>query len=186
MNTIEKNVNNEIIINKSKFITHVFKTNNLDECNKIINDIKSKYKDATHNSFAYQIDNIKRFNDDGEPTGSAGMPILNVIESNELNHVLIIVTRYFGGIKLGAGGLIRAYSSSASECLKLTNIIEEKKEKKLRIEFKYDNINNIDYILKDYNITYKEYDENVIYEFIYYDNEYPIKLDNYIEKKTVI
>ncbi len=185
MNTIKNNTNNELIINKSKFITNAFKVKDIIECKSIINDIKEKYKDATHNCYAYVIDNVKRFNDDGEPSGTAGMPILNVIESNELNHILIIVTRYFGGIKLGAGGLLRAYSNSASETLKKTDIIEEKEEIKVKIEFSYDNTNNVNYILKDYNITYKEYNDNITYEFICEKDNYPNELDKYIIKKDV-
>lgn len=186
MNTVKENISNEVIINKSKFITNVFKVKDIIECKQIIDEVKNKYKDATHNCFAYVIDNVKRFNDDGEPGGTAGMPILNVIESNNLNHVLIIVTRYFGGVKLGAGGLLRAYSNSASDALKLTNIIKEEKETKVRIEFVYDNIKSIDYVLKDYNITSKEFGENVIYEFIYKENNYPSELDTYIIKKDVL
>ena len=115
MNTIENDVKDEYIINKSKFITHVLKVKDIIDCKEKIINIKNEYKDATHNCFAYVIDNTKRFSDDGEPSGTAGMPILNVIESNNLNHVLIIVTRYFGGIKLGAGGLFRAYMDAANK-----------------------------------------------------------------------
>ena len=91
---------------------------NIEDINNILNNIKNEYKDATHYCYAYIIDNTKRFNDDGEPGGTAGMPILNVIEQNNLNHVLIVVVRYFGGIKLGAGGLVRAYSKISYECIK--------------------------------------------------------------------
>ena len=123
MFTIKDNVVNEIIINKSKFITYVYKVNNIDEINEILNNLKVKYKDATHYCYAYSIGNIKRFNDDGEPSHTAGMPILNVIESKNLNNILIVVIRYFGGVKLGAGGLVRAYTNSASEAINKTNII---------------------------------------------------------------
>ena len=186
MNTIEKNVNDELIVNKSKFITHAFKVKDIIECNNIIKDIKNEYKDATHNCFAYVIDNVKRFNDDKEPAGTAGMPILNVLESNDLNHVLVIVTRYFGGIKLGAGGLLRAYSNAASNVIKKAIIIEDINKIKTRIEFSYDNIKKVDYILNNYDVTYKEFDENVIYEFCYDENNYPHELDSYIIKKEVL
>ena len=186
MNTIENNIIDEIIINKSRFITHVYKVKDIIDCKEKIINIKTKYKDATHNCFAYIIDNIKRFNDDGEPSGTAGMPILNVIETNNLNHVLVIVTRYFGGIKLGAGGLLRAYSNSTSNAVKKANIIREIDEEKVRIEFKYDYTNKIDYILKNHKITYKEFNNNVIYEFIHEKNKYPKELDNYIIKKSVL
>ena len=181
--TISENVTNEIIINKSRFITYACKVNSLEQINEILTKIKKEYKDATHYCFAYKFGNVKRFNDDGEPSHTAGMPILNVIESKNLDNILIIVIRYFGGIKLGAGGLTRAYSNSASEVINKATIIPIINEYKVRIEFNYENINNINYLLKDYKITYKEFDKNVIYEFIYEENKYPNEIDKYIEKK---
>lgn len=181
--TINENIINEIIINKSKFITYACKVNSLEQINEIITKIKKEYKDATHYCYAYKIGNIKRFNDDGEPSHTAGMPILNVIESKNLDNILIVVIRYFGGIKLGAGGLTRAYSTSASEVINKTTIIPIIKEYKVKIEFNYEYINNINYILKDYKITYKEFDKYVIYEFVYEENKYPKEIDKYIEKR---
>ena len=183
MYTIKNNIKDELIINKSKFITYIYKVNTLDEVNDILSNLKKEYKDATHICYSYIIDNIKRFNDDGEPGGTAGMPILNVLESNGLNKVFAAVIRYFGGIKLGAGGLVRAYTNSVAGALKLTEITELKKEYKMAIEFDYSNVNKINYILQDYKITYKEFDKNIKYEFIYYENEYPREIDNYIIKK---
>lgn len=182
MNIIKNNVSNEIIINKSKFITYLYKIKNEEEAKNIIDNLKKDYNDATHICYSYIINNIKRFNDDGEPNGTAGMPILSVLEAKELNFVLAVVIRYFGGIKLGAGGLLRAYSNSISECLNKTEIIQYIKQNKMRIQFKYEYIDNINYILRNNNITYKEYDDYVIYEFIYNEGEYPIEIDKYIEK----
>lgn len=179
MFTIKENISNEIIINKSRFITYIYKVNSILEVNNILNELKCKYKDATHYCFAYIIGNIKRFNDDGEPSHTAGMPILNVLESKDLNNVLAVVIRYFGGIKLGAGGLVRAYTNSVTKALKEENIIPLKKIIKKRIVFDYSNINNINYILKDYNITYKEFDKSVIYEFTYEENNYPKDIDEF-------
>ena len=184
MFTIKENVKNEIIINKSKFITHIYKIDDENEFKNILSELKLKYKEATHYCYAYIIDNTKRFSDDGEPKSTAGMPILNVLENKKLNHILAVVIRYFGGIKLGASGLIRAYSNSISTALTNENIIPLIKEYKIRIEFTYENINNVNYILKDYNITYKEFNKNIIYEFIYNENNYPIKLDSYIIYKN--
>lgn len=186
MYTVKENISNEIIINKSKFITYIYKINNKEDINNILDGLNKEFKDATHICYAYILDNEKRFNDDGEPSHTAGMPILNVLENKELNKVLAVVIRYFGGIKLGAGGLVRAYTNSVSQALDNTNIIPIIKEYKIRIEFSYDNINNINYILKDYKITYKEFDSNVIYEFIYNENNYPEKLDSYLIKKEVL
>ena len=181
MNTIEKEVTNEIIINKSRFISYAYPVDNVIKALEIINEIKKKYKDATHYCYAYVIGNIKKANDDNEPTHTAGMPILNVIDANELNNILIIVVRYFGGIKLGAGGLTRAYSNSASEVIKKANIILIKKELTKTIKFDYKYIDKINYILKNYKIIYKEFDDDIIYEFIYEENNYPKEIDNYIK-----
>ena len=107
--------------------------------------------------------------------------MLNVLENKCLNNVLAVVIRYFGGIKLGAGGLVRAYTNAVSEAIKEENIISLKKILKKRIVFDYSNVNNINYILKDYNITYKEFDENIIYEFEYEEGNYPKEIDNYLD-----
>ena len=109
---------NEIEIKKSRFITYLYKLNDENEIDEIINNIKKEHKKARHVVYVYKINNTGKINDDGEPKGTAGMPIFNVIEKNNLNNILIIVVRYFGGIKLGAGGLFRAYSNSASERIK--------------------------------------------------------------------
>ncbi|MFA5407982.1 MAG: YigZ family protein, partial [Bacilli bacterium] len=108
MKTIKETFKNELTIKNSKFIAILFPLSNEDKIDEIINNLKSQYKNATHYCYAYIIDNIKHSNDDGEPSGTAGQPILNVLEGNDLNNVLCVVIRYFGGIKLGAGGLIRA------------------------------------------------------------------------------
>lgn len=165
MKSINKNVENQIIIERSKFITKLFKLFSEDEAKKIINKLKIEHKDSTHICYAYIIGNIKRFNDDGEPNGTAGMPILSVLENNNLNYVLAVVIRYFGGIKLGAGGLVRAYSNSISECLKLTEIRDLTNGIKLEITFDYNNIEQINYLLKDTEITKKIFDKYITYEF---------------------
>lgn len=183
MFTIKNEEINEYIINKSKFISFSYKINNEKDAINKINEIKKIYKDATHVCYAYVTGNIKRFNDDNEPGGTAGMPILNVLDNKKLDNILVIVVRYFGGIKLGAGGLVRAYSNAANEVIKNNNIIPIKKIFKKRIVFDYSNINNVNYVLKDYDITYKEFNENIIYEFIYEDDNYPKELESYILKK---
>lgn len=164
MKTIKKNVTNEIIINKSKFITKLIKINNEEEIKNKLDLLKKEYKDATHYCYAYITGNIKRFNDDGEPGGTAGMPILNVLENNDLTNILCVVIRYFGGIKLGAGGLVRAYTKSVTESLNNVEIVNLTNGVSFKIEFTYDNVKKIDNILKDSKITYKEYDNNIVYE----------------------
>ena len=164
MKTVKENIENEIIINKSRFITLLIKINNLDEIEKNLKEIKKKYKDATHYCYAYTIGNKEKCSDNGEPSGTAGMPILNVLKQNDLTNILCVVIRYFGGIKLGAGGLIRAYSTSASEALNKTNIVNLIKGYKIVIEFNYDNIKQINYLLKDIQIK-KEYGNTITYTF---------------------
>lgn len=117
----------EIIIQKSRFIAHVCTATSEEEAQAFIIDIKKKHKDATHNCSAYLIgenDQIQKANDDGEPSGTAGVPILEVLKKRKLKDTVVVVTRYFGGIKLGAGGLIRAYGKSASEGITATGVVE--------------------------------------------------------------
>ena len=162
MKSISDNIEKMIIINKSKFITKLFKVESEEESTNILIDLRKEYSDATHICYAYIIDNIKRFNDDGEPSGTAGMPILNALENNDLNHVLAVVIRYFGGIKLGAGGLVRAYSNCISDLIK-DNIAEYILGKQIEIVFDYDHIKEVDNLLKDEEIVKKSFDEKIKY-----------------------
>ncbi len=106
-------------IKKSKFIGYYYEVDSVDEVINILELLKKNNKKARHIPYAYKIDNQIKKSDDKEPSGTSGMPILNIIEKNNLNHVLIAVVRYFGGIKLGAGGLIRAYGNTAKEVISL-------------------------------------------------------------------
>lgn len=182
MKTI-KDIKNEIIIKRSKFICHLYYVNNISDIKNKLDYISEKYKDATHNCYAYICGNLKKMSDDGEPSGTAGMPILNILEANNLDNVLCIVTRYFGGIKLGANGLVRAYADSVKEAISNTEIIELIEGKKIKIEFSYDNIKQIDYLLKDYDIKEKIFDENITYLVnIPYNIELNSLLSKYINK----
>ena len=169
---IENNVINTIEIKKSKFITYLIKLDNVEEVEIKLNEIKKEYKDATHYCYAYIIQNKEKASDNGEPSGTAGVPILNVLKKNNLSNILCVVIRYFGGIKLGAGGLVRAYSNSCSEAIKCTNIIKYVPILKIKIVFKYENLNTINNLLIDTNITYKEFDTSVTYEVILSKDKY--------------
>lgn len=158
-----KNVENMIVINKSKFITNLICVDNKEEVLNALSDIKNKYKDATHHCYAYIIDNTKRFSDDNEPNGTAGMPILECLEKNNLNHVLCVVTRYFGGTKLGAGNLLRAYSNSVSIALNKTDKVRLINGYKIKLEFDYNNIRDIEKLIKDYEVIDKIFDKTIIY-----------------------
>lgn len=187
MYTVE-NIENIIVINKSKFIANLFSIDNIEDIDNYLNIIKKKYKDATHHCYAYILDNTKRFNDDNEPSGTAGMPILECLEKNNLNHVLCIVTRYFGGIKLGAGGLVRAYTTSTSKAIEKTNKLEIIKGYNCDIKFNYSMISEIDKLLGKYEIINKIYDNEVIYN-VNIDDVILDKFKNYnitIKKEIVI
>ncbi|MGO3019069.1 MAG: IMPACT family protein, partial [Anaerococcus sp.] len=119
--TIKGQINSEFEEEKSIFITTSKYVESEDEALEFIEQINDKYKDATHNCYAYiinQIPEVKRYSDDGEPQGSAGLPMLSVLEKENLKNIAVVVTRYYGGKKLGKGGLIRAYTRGVSECIK--------------------------------------------------------------------
>lgn len=165
MYSIKNNIENVYEIKKSKFITKLYKVNNLDDINKIFDKLNKEYKDATHICYAYIVNSQEKCSDNGEPSGTAGLPILNVLKKNELQNVLAVVIRYFGGIKLGAGGLVRAYSNSVVETLKLTEKIELIEGYLIEFEFSYDNVKLVDYMLNNKNIVSKEYNNSIIYKF---------------------
>ncbi len=104
-------------VKKSKFIALYYEIDSIDDVKLILQDLRKEHKKAKHFPYAYKIENNIKKSDDKEPSGTAGMPILNIIEKNNLNNCLIVVIRYFGGIKLGAGGLLRAYSNAAKEII---------------------------------------------------------------------
>lgn len=192
MYTISNNSKYELIIKNSKFITLLYKINNEDIIKDILNNVKEIYPDATHYCYAYIIGNQKKSSDDGEPSKTAGMPILKVLENNQLNHILAIVVRYFGGIKLGANGLIRAYSKCTSNALKENTIKELIQGYNINITFPYQDLKKIDYLLKDIKINSKTFDNSIIYNLdipttflntiINNNIPYQIIKDIYIEK----
>lgn len=183
MKTIKYNITHEYIVQKSKFISMLYQVNNEEEVINVLNKLKLEYKDATHICYAYIINNIKRFQDDGEPSGTAGMPILNVLENQKLNLILAVVIRYFGGIKLGAGGLVRAYTTSVVEALENQDLGEIVSGYKVTIIFKYNNSKLIDNTLKNYQIINKEFNSEITYIVNIPKTEY-IKIENIIENNV--
>ena len=154
--TVHEKKTYEVKIKGSKFIGQILPINNTDHAESELNEIKKQYHDATHNCYAYRAgdkDNISyRFSDDGEPGGTAGKPILSVIEGNRLNNVLIVVTRYFGGTKLGTGGLTRAYSLCASEVVKKSNIHKIVVYKKIKVKIPHTFVNSFYKIVEDLKV----------------------------------
>lgn len=130
----------EIIISKSRFITYVNRAETEEEAHAFIDKIKKMHHSATHNCSAYMIgehDNIQKANDDGEPNGTAGVPMLEVLKKQHLQDTVVVVTRYFGGIKLGGGGLIRAYGKATTEGLQAAGVVERKLHHIMSIDIDY-------------------------------------------------
>lgn len=127
--TVKNAGEHEIVIEKSKFVAQITRATTEEEAQAFIQEIKKKHWDATHNCSAYLIgehNQIQKANDDGEPSGTAGVPMLEVLKKRDLKDTVVVVTRYFGGIKLGAGGLIRAYGKAVSEGLNAIGVVERR------------------------------------------------------------
>lgn len=162
MLTIKENSIYQYEIKKSRFITLLYKVSSLEEIENILQNARNTYKDATHCCYAYKLENIQKFSDDGEPGGTAGLPIIEVLNKKDLNNILCIVVRYFGGIKLGAGGLVRAYSKAVREAIDQNEVIELVEGYFIQIEANYDNQKQYDYLFGD-KIIKKEFNEKIIY-----------------------
>lgn len=163
--TVEFESCDEFTEKKSRFIGYVKQVKTSEEALEFINKIKSKHWDATHNVYAYVLreNNIQRYSDDGEPSGTAGVPVLDVILKNGLVDVAVVVTRYFGGILLGAGGLVRAYSHGSKLALEAGNIITMAPCKILKTEVAYSFYERLNILLSEFNANIEEtlFEENV-------------------------
>ena len=167
LKTIYKQCTAEVIEKKSRFIAQIFHIETKEEAEEIIKQINKKYFDARHNCYAYIVNHneykMEKCSDDGEPSGTAGVPILTIIKKNELSNIIVIVTRYFGGILLGTGGLVRAYSQATTEALKKSVIIHQELGEELKIIIEYKEIEKFKYYCKMQNIsiTAEKYIDNV-------------------------
>ena len=162
MKTIETNITSEIVIKNSRFITLLYKINDT-SIDKILDEVKTLYPKATHYCYCYRLNNAQKSSDDGEPGGTAGIPMLNVFIKEDIINVLAITVRYFGGIKLGAGGLVRAYTKSLTTALQEAKMIDLTEGYLVKITINYDSQKQLDYTLRDMNIINKEYNDNVCY-----------------------
>ena len=171
MKSIEEITEHTLVIKKSEFICTLIPLNDENKINETIDYYKEKYKDATHNCVAYLVGTKERANDDGEPSGTAGLPMLNVLKKQELSNIIAIVTRYFGGINLGAGGLPRAYSQAVAEALKEANIVEKHLIDVYDVFLDYSFTKKFEHLLKVNAIDCinKEYSEQVTYR-LYIDD----------------
>lgn len=154
--TIQKEIQAEIVEKKSKFIANLFPVQSVKEAEELIKTVKKKYYDARHNCMAYRIleDNkiVEKSSDDGEPSGTAGAPMLNILEKNDLANVLIVVTRYFGGILLGTGGLVRAYSDSLLKAIENSEKIVKCQGAELQVLLEYSELARFQYYCKKQDI----------------------------------
>lgn len=153
----------EIMEKKSKFIATLCEANSKDEAEKILQETRKKYHDAKHNCYAYIVQKIEKCSDDGETSGTAGAPMLALLKSANLTNVIIIVTRYFGGILLGTGGLVRAYTESAQKAIENAQIVQKDYGIRYEVEIAYSDLKNIQFICKNLkiNIVKMEYKENI-------------------------
>lgn len=188
MKTINQLYQNQIDIKKSQFICRLYPAQTENEAKHIINKIKEEYKDATHNCSAYYVSDGEGYDDDGEPGGTAGRPMLNVLKKNELQNSVAIVTRYFGGIKLGAGGLVRAYSKSVLETLAIAEIVEMEKYYIFNFKFDYNHIKLVEGNLRSQKIEIidKIYDTLVNYKIAIENKERLNNLKEKLEKEVNI
>ncbi|MDS4034065.1 YigZ family protein [Staphylococcus capitis] len=167
--TIKEEHQIENIINKSHFIAHIRPVQNEEDAKAFINEIKSSHKDATHNCSAYTIGsemNIQKANDDGEPSGTAGVPMLEILKKLEIHNACVVVTRYFGGIKLGGGGLIRAYSGAVRDVIYDIERVELREAVPVTITISYDLTGKFEYELASapYMLRNQFYTDKVSYQ----------------------
>lgn len=164
MKTIKECYSSLQTIQKSEFIANIYPVSSIEEINDILTKVRKKYYDATHNCYAYVLGvnaDIVKASDDGEPSQTAGVVIYDVLKKNELTNVLAIVTRYFGGIKLGAGGLVRAYSSTTAQALLNAKFFSLTPCLEIELTFAYSYVNLITKTLVDYKLIKKEFDSLV-------------------------
>lgn len=166
--TIQSNENYELVEKKSKFIANTYYIENKEQAEEIIKENKKKFYDARHNCYAYRVLSdqgvIEKSSDDGEPSGTAGAPMLNILSKNNIVNVLVIVTRYFGGILLGTGGLVKAYSDSTQNSILKSKFAKIIKGIEIKLEIEYSEFEKVKYYFrkKEINIKSIKYLENII------------------------
>ena len=169
---LKEEVINTTIIEKSRFICYMKHVKSEQEYKQYLLEIKKKHYDATHVCSAFVCNNIQRSNDDGEPAGTAGAPILNVLIKNNLNETCALVVRYFGGIKLGASGLIRAYGNSVKNTLESAILLEDIEYSEYKLTLNYETANKLDYYLRNNTLLLDtQYDQDVIFDFAINDEK---------------
>ncbi|TDL98930.1 YigZ family protein [Macrococcus brunensis] len=186
--TIKQDFETEELISKSRFITYLFKVEDEEEAKKRIAEIKSLHKSANHNCSAYTIGDqhqIQKASDDGEPSGTAGVPMLETLKKEDVHNVVAIVTRYFGGIKLGTGGLIRAYQSGVTDAIKAAGKVRIQNAILYEVTLNYDQTGRFEYDIADqpYEVVGQTYTDKVTYS-IHVTAEDTEKFENFVSENT--
>ena len=187
--TIFDDIQTEITEKKSKFIANIYKVENVEQAEEKIKNIKKKYFDAKHHCIAYRIqDNnqiLEKFSDDGEPSGTAGAPMLTILQKNNLCNVIVIVTRYFGGILLGTGGLVRAYSDVTLNAIKESILLEKVEGIHIKLKTEYPNLEIFKYYCKKNNIKIVniDYQEEIIINIEFEKGKKELFFDDLKDKK---
>lgn len=167
MKVIERDIETYIIEKKSKFIANIFYIESIKQAEEKLRQIKKKYYDAKHNCYAYRVlenkNIIEKSSDDGEPSGTAGMPILDILRGKDIVNCIVVVTRYFGGILLGTGGLVRAYLEATNNVIRKSNLVEIEEGYQVEVVVDYKNSGLFNYYCKknNINVVNKEYGENI-------------------------
>lgn len=179
--TVQEEEQIQIVEKKSKFIAEIHPVSNIQEVENKIKEIKKKYYDAKHHCIAYRIIDegrvVERASDDGEPSGTAGAPMLNLLKGNNLCNVVVVVTRYFGGILLGTGGLVRAYSEATNLVIQKSKLVCKTEGYEITLKLEYNNLDTFTYYCKNNNIIILniEYAENI-----------SIKIEMETDKKEIL
>jgi len=167
MKSIREMTSSELTINKSEFINYLTPVSSVEEAKEFLTVLRKKFPDANHHCFAYIVgknQDIQKYSDDGEPSKTAGMPMIEVLKKHDLTNVLTVSIRYFGGIKLGAGGLVRAYTKSVSEAIKTANFTNLIQFTKMNVIIPFDLIGKVEkYIREQTKLLHTEYTEGVVY-----------------------
>lgn len=185
MNIVKSFCENEIVIKNSKFIALIYSVRCTKEIENIFKELKIKYKDATHIAYAYKIENREKYSDDKEPSGTAGLPIMKIINRNNLFNTLIVVVRYFGGIKLGASGLIRAYAKASKEVIKKAEIVPYIKYNYYLLTSSYDDLKLLNTLTSGLDITNKSFKDKIVYKVKIKEEEDKI-LELFKDKKIIV
>lgn len=162
--TIQETMTHELVIKNSRFICLLFRLQSLEDVGIYLEQTKREYPKATHYCYAYLFQDMKKASDDKEPAKTAGMPILNVLEKENMMDILCVVVRYYGGIKLGTGGLIRAYSKSVTDCIKCALLYELEDAYLIEIRTDYSHQKELDYFLREQEIVSRKFHNQLVYQ----------------------